>query len=132
MHRLRRTLLDKASPSCRYLVVECAFQCGSPGCAQFSDRCGDKLLAVHRNLQPIAGGGADARSEEAVLVGEFFDGGNLAWIGGEDDGGCRLREEPEQRMHHQSLFLLDRGADAVTKRGLRERNRNAAVGEVSG
>ena len=51
-----------------------------------------------RDFKAVAAGGADARGEVAVFVGEVFDGVELIGIGGDEHGGGRLGEEAEERM----------------------------------
>ena len=67
----------------------------------------------------------------AKLVGQLFNGGDLAWVGGDDHGGGRLGEEAEERMRHERLFLLDGCADAQWECGLRQGDGDAAVGDVA-
>jgi hypothetical protein len=69
--------------------------------------------------------------EEVVLVGHGVDLGEIAVTRGDENGGSGLCEEAKERVSEKRLVLLDGGADALGKCGLRQCNRDAAVGDVA-
>ena len=111
--------------------MEIGFEGGGPEGAKFGEWRGDEGLAVDRDFKAVAAGGSDACGEEVVLAGDGVDFGEIAGVGGDEDGGSGLGKETEERMSEERRILLDGSADAFGECGLRQSNGDAAVGDVA-
>ena len=84
---------------------------------------------ISRRVPPVVPMRAERKLSSAS---DFFDFRNVVDRSGDEHGGGGLGEEAEERMNHQRLVLLDRGADAFAEGGLSECHSDAAVGDVAG